>query len=134
MNGIILPIAITLVVHITTRQLDDPATIRVVRTSLIVDTGCDWSVEWLDCAASGVTAVLTDLLRLWLLPTGDLHKPLSLCRRHHRVLAQTSLVSLADDVCFFVNASQAPLGYPCQYLRFLTPHTITSDPDCVSSL
>ena len=26
MNGIILPIAITLVVHITTRQLDDPAT------------------------------------------------------------------------------------------------------------
>ena len=57
-------------------------------------------------------SLLTDLLRLWLLPTGDLHKPLSLCRRHHRVLAQTSVVSLADDVCFFVNAypSQATLG------------------------
>ena len=65
-DGIILPIAGTLIVYITTRQLYDPVRtyvhirpwirpLRVVLTSLFFDTGCDWSVEWLDFAASGVT-------------------------------------------------------------------------------
>ena len=63
--------------------------LRVVVTSLFVDTGCDWSVEWLHCADSGVTAD-------WFVETGDLHTLLSLCRRRRRrrrVLASTVPVS-----------------------------------------
>ena len=91
MNGIILPIAITLVVYITTRQLDDPATTcsAHIMHSLLTQAV---SGLWSGLIVLPPESLPTDLLRPWLLPTGDLHKPRSLCRRHHRVLAQTSCV------------------------------------------
>ncbi|KAK2188981.1 hypothetical protein NP493_119g10033 [Ridgeia piscesae] len=54
MNGIILPIAITLVVYITTRQLDDPATGRLLITYCAL-AGSYVNVRNTSCASAPAT-------------------------------------------------------------------------------